>query len=153
MDNVLLRDDSATSNLGKNIANILLKSNFDVIEIHLNGDLGTGKTFLTQSILKNSGWSRNVKSPTYTLCEEYDFNNLLFLHIDLYRTNEAEDILIFDLDRKVNGKKIIIIEWSERLKQPRPYDMKINLEHKDKSRIASFDIKNNIFSGLYKNYV
>ena len=106
MDNVLLRDDSATSNLGKNIANILLKSSFDVIEIHLNGDLGTGKTFLTQSIIKNSGWSRNVKSPTYTLCEEYDFNNLLFLHIDLYRTNEAEDILIFDLDRKVSGKKL-----------------------------------------------
>ena len=153
MDNVLLKDDSATSSLGKNIANILLKSSFDAIEIHLNGDLGTGKTFLTQSIIKNSGWSRNVKSPTYTLCEEYDFNNLLFLHIDLYRTNEAEDILIFDLDRKVSGKKIIIIEWPERLKKTRPYDMKINLEHKDKSRMASFNIKNNIFSGLGKNNV
>ena len=46
------------------------------------------------------------KRQTYTLCEEYDFNNLLFLHIDLYRTNEAEDILIFDLDRKVSGKKL-----------------------------------------------
>ena len=92
MNNLILKDDSATNILGKNIANILLKSSFDVIEIHLNGDLGTGKTFLTKSILKNSGWSRNVKSPTYTLCEEYKFNNLLFLHIDLYRTNEAEAV-------------------------------------------------------------
>lgn len=153
MNNLILKDDTATNILGKNIANILLKSSFDVIEIHLNGDLGTGKTFLTKSILKNSGWSRNVKSPTYTLCEEYEFNNLLFLHIDLYRTNEAEDILIFNLDRKINGKKIIIIEWPERLKEPRPYDMKINLEHLDKSREASFNIKNNIFLGLDKNNV
>ena len=153
MNNLILKDDSATNILGKNIANILLKSSFDVIEIHLNGDLGTGKTFITKSILKNSGGSRKVKSQTYTLCEEYEFNNLLFLHIDLYRTNEAEDILIFNLDRKINGKKIIIIEWPERLKEPRPYDMKINLEHLDKSREASFNIKNNIFLGLDKNNV
>ena len=59
----------------------------------------------------------------------------------------------FDLDRKVSGKKIIIIERPERLKKTRPYDMKINLEHKDKSRMASFNIKNNIFSGLDKNNV
>ena len=35
MNNLILKDDSATNILGKNIANILLKSSFDVIEIHL----------------------------------------------------------------------------------------------------------------------
>jgi len=148
MNELLLQDELATNDLGKRIANILLESDFNSVEIHLNGNLGTGKTFLVQSILRNSGWSNSVKSPTYTLCEEYEFNNMLFLHIDLYRTSEAEDILIFDLDRKTSGKKIIIIEWPERLREPRFFDMKINLEHQEESRIVSFDVKSNLFLSL-----
>jgi len=153
MNELLLKDELATNDLGKRIANILLESDFNSVEIHLNGNLGTGKTFLVQSILRNSGWSNSVKSPTYTLCEEYEFNNMLFLHIDLYRTSEAEDILIFDLDRKTSGKKIIIIEWPERLIEPRFFDMKINLEHQEESRIVSFDVKSNLFLSLVANNV
>ena len=153
MNELLLKDELATNDLGKRIANILLESDFNSVEIHLNGNLGTGKTFLVQSILKNSGWDNSVKSPTYTLCEEYEFNNMLFLHIDLYRTSEAEDILIFDLDRKTSGKKIIIIEWPERLIEPRFFDMKINLEHQEESRIVSFDVKSNLFLSLVASNV
>tara|TARA_B100000575_G_scaffold77815_1_gene60920 strand:- start:97 stop:558 length:462 start_codon:yes stop_codon:yes gene_type:complete len=153
MNELLLQDELATNDLGKRIANILLESDFNSVEIHLNGNLGTGKTFLVQSILRNSGWSNSVKSPTYTLCEEYEFNNMLFLHIDLYRTSEAEDILIFDLDRKTSGKKIIIIEWPERLREPRFFDMKINLEHQEESRIVSFDVKSNLFLSLVASNV
>tara|TARA_B100000927_G_scaffold84815_1_gene68183 strand:+ start:1908 stop:2369 length:462 start_codon:yes stop_codon:yes gene_type:complete len=153
MNELLLQDELATNDLGKRIANILLESDFNSVEIHLNGNLGTGKTFLVQSILRNSGWSNSVKSPTYTLCEEYEFNNMLFLHIDLYRTSEAEDILIFDLDRKTSGKKIIIIEWPERLTEPRFFDMKINLEHQEESRIVSFDVKSNLFLSLVADNV
>ena len=153
MNELLLQDELASNDLGKRIANILLESDFNSVEIHLNGNLGTGKTFLVQSILRNSGWSNSVKSPTYTLCEEYEFNNMLFLHIDLYRTSEAEDILIFDLDRKTSGKKIIIIEWPERLTEPRFFDMKINLEHQEESRIVSFDVKSNLFLSLVADNV
>ena len=153
MNELLLQDELASNDLGKRISNILLESDFNSVEIHLNGNLGTGKTFLVQSILRNSGWSNSVKSPTYTLCEEYEFNNMLFLHIDLYRTSEAEDILIFDLDRKTSGKKIIIIEWPERLREPRFFDMKINLEHQEESRIVSFDVKSNLFLSLVADNV
>ena len=149
----ILKDESDTNALGKSIAKTILESKFESIEIHLDGDLGTGKTFLTKSILKNSGWDNSVKSPTYTLCEEYEFNNMLFLHIDLYRTSEAEDILIFDLDRKTSGKKIIIIEWPERLREPRFFDMKINLEHQEESRIVSFDVKSSLFLSLVADNV
>ena len=78
---------------------------------------------------------------------------MLFLHIDLYRTSEAEDILIFDLDRKTSGKKIIIIEWPERLREPRFFDMKINLEHQEESRIVSFDVKSSLFLSLVADNV
>ena len=70
-----------------------------------------------------------MKSPTYTLCEEYEFNDLMFLHIDLYRTNEAEDIDIFDLSRKINSKKVVLIEWPERLQyHERSFDLKISFQ-------------------------
>lgn len=144
----ILKDESDTNALGKSIAKTILESKFESIEIHLDGDLGTGKTFLTKSILKNSGWDRTVKSPTYTLCEEYQFKKMLFLHIDLYRTEEAEDIDIFNLERKIVHKKIIIIEWPERLKTERLYDLKINLEHLENSRKVKIDHINNIFEGI-----
>ena len=65
-----LKNDEATKDLGKIIADEISNINKESIEIHLEGDLGTGKTFLTRSIILNSGWGGLVKSPTYTLCEE-----------------------------------------------------------------------------------
>ena len=51
----------------------------------------------------------------------------MFLHIDLYRTNEAQDIDIFNLDREIDSKKIILIEWPERLQHIKRLDLKIVL--------------------------
>ena len=69
MKNIILENDEATNNLGALISKKLTEIDKSSIEIHLEGDLGTGKTFLTRSIISNSGWSGMVKSPTYTLCE------------------------------------------------------------------------------------
>ena len=98
MKNLILENDSATKKLGQKISEIIKSSDKQNIEIHLQGDLGAGKTFMTRSIINNCGWEDLVKSPTYTLCEEYDLDEFLFLHIDLYRTNEAQDIDIFNLE-------------------------------------------------------
>jgi len=96
MKELILQNDDDTNRLGKDIAKELKAAEISSIEIHLEGDLGAGKTFLSRSIIKSFGWKDLVKSPTYTLCEEYDLDNCLFLHIDLYRTNEAQDIDIFN---------------------------------------------------------
>ena len=89
MKNLILENDRATNMLGQKISEIILNSVKQDIEIHLQGDLGAGKTFITRSIIKNSGWKDLVKSPTYTLCEEYDLGEILFLHIDLFRHLET----------------------------------------------------------------
>jgi len=116
MKELVLQNDEDTNRLGKDIAKELKAAEISSIEIHLEGDLGTGKTFLSRSIIRSFGWKDLVKSPTYTLCEEYDLGDYFFLHIDLYRTNEAHDIDIFNLDREIDSKKIILIEWPERLR-------------------------------------
>ena len=152
MNKIYLENDESTNKLGALISEKLKEINKSTIEIHLEGDLGAGKTFLTRSIISNSGWSGLVKSPTYTLCEEYDLGDVIFLHIDLYRTDEPEDIHIFDLDRKTHLKKIIIIEWPQKLALKRNFDLKISFEHFDDGRKVSINDNDKLFSSLIKHY-
>ena len=118
----------------------------------MQGSPGTGKTFLSRSIIRSFGWKDLVKSPTYTLCEEYDLGDYFFLHIDLYRTNEAQDIDIFNLDREIDSKKIILIEWPERLRHIRPYDLKITFIHLNKGRKIKIEAGSHLFSNWLKSY-
>ena len=152
MKNIIIENDEATNSLGALISEKLKEIDKSSVEIHLEGDLGTGKTFLTRSIISNSGWSRIVKSPTYTLCEEYDLGDSIFLHIDLYRTDEPEDIYIFDLDRKTHPKKIIIIEWPQKLISKRDFDLKISFEHFEDKRKISINDASKLFSDLIEYY-
>jgi len=152
MNKIYLKNDESTNKLGALISEKLKEINKSTIEIHLEGDLGAGKTFLTRSIISNSGWSGLVKSPTYTLCEEYDLGDVIFLHIDLYRTDEPEDIHIFDLDRKTHLKKIIIIEWPQKLAIKRNFDLKISFEHFEDGRKVLINDNDELFSSLIKHY-
>ena len=152
MNKIFLENDESTNKLGALISEKLKEINKSTIEIHLEGDLGAGKTFLTRSIISNSGWSGLVKSPTYTLCEEYDLGDVIFLHIDLYRTDEPEDIHIFDLDRKTHLKKIIIIEWPQKLAIKRNFDLKISFEHFEDGRKVLINDNDELFSSLTKHY-
>ena len=152
MNKIYLENDESTNKLGALISEKLKEINKSTIEIHLEGDLGAGKTFLTRSIISNSGWSGLVKSPTYTLCEEYDLGDVIFLHIDLYRTDEPEDIHIFDLDRKTHLKKIIIIEWPQKLAIKRNFDLKISFEHFEDGRKVLINDNDDLFSSLIKHY-
>ena len=152
MNKIYLENDESTNKLGALISEKLKEINKSTIEIHLEGDLGAGKTFLTRSIISNSGWSGLVKSPTYTLCEEYDLGDVIFLHIDLYRTDEPEDINIFNLDRKTHLKKIIIIEWPQKLAIKRNFDLKISFEHFEDGRKVLINDNDELFSNLIKHY-
>ena len=152
MNKIYLENDESTNKLGSLISDQLENIDKSLIEIHLEGDLGAGKTFLTRSILSNSGWNGLVKSPTYTLCEEYDLGDVIFLHIDLYRTDEPEDIHIFDLDRKTHIKKIIIIEWPQKLVIKRNFDLKISFEHFEGGRKVLINDSGELFSNLIKHY-
>ena len=152
MNKIYLENDESTNKLGALISEKLKEIDKSTIEIHLEGDLGAGKTFLTRSIISNSGWNGLVKSPTYTLCEEYDLGDVIFLHIDLYRTDEPEDIHIFDLDRKTHLKKIIIIEWPQKLAIKRNFDLKISFEHFEGGRKVLINDNDELFSSLTKHY-
>ena len=138
---IFLKDPDATADFGSEISKLISDSSNDVIEIHLVGELGAGKTFLTKSILNSLGWHGIVKSPTYTLCDEYETEDMLFLHVDLYRLSDSSEIEILDLDRPSEKIKVIIIEWPEIIGDSRSFDLKVSLSYRDQGREALLENK------------
>jgi len=85
----------------------------------LFGDLGAGKTTLTQGICYGLGLPREeyIRSPTFTLVNEYKGKYPIY-HIDLYRTDSLEDLENLGLEEIFFGEGIAIVEWAEKLISP-----------------------------------
>ncbi len=87
--------------------------------ILLDGDLGAGKTTLTQGIAQGLGIKRPIKSPTFTLIREYQSGRIPLYHMDMYRLeNSSADEL--GLSEYFNGDGAVVIEWSQFIKDLLP---------------------------------
>jgi tRNA threonylcarbamoyladenosine biosynthesis protein TsaE len=96
--------------------------------IWLEGELGAGKTTLVRGLLRSSGESGPVKSPTYTLVEVHVVSGLNFYHFDFYRFNQAEEYLDAGLDEYFSGNGICLVEWPDKAAPYLPAaDMRIEL--------------------------
>ncbi|MCD5398516.1 MAG: tRNA (adenosine(37)-N6)-threonylcarbamoyltransferase complex ATPase subunit type 1 TsaE [Dehalococcoidia bacterium] len=79
----------------------------------LVGDLGTGKTTLTQGILWGLGGTEYARSPTFVLVNEYPAR-LTMYHMDLYRLNSIEEIEDLGLDDYLYGNDLCVVEWADK---------------------------------------
>jgi tRNA threonylcarbamoyladenosine biosynthesis protein TsaE len=79
--------------------------------ILLNGDLGAGKTTLSQFIGKALGVKRNINSPTFNIIKSYNGKGLKFHHMDCYRLEESDEDLGFEEYFEDNA--VTVIEWSQ----------------------------------------
>ena len=83
----------------------------DVILLH--GELGAGKTTLTQGILQGLDGDEYASSPTFVLVSQYEARLTLY-HVDLYRIDEPGDTFELGLDEILDGDGLCVVEWAER---------------------------------------
>lgn len=94
------------------------------------GDLGSGKTTFIQGLALGLNIKRRIISPTFIIIRHYKLKNGNFYHIDLYRTQNVNDLLSVGLDEiLITKENIVTIEWSEKLGSLMPkirYDLKFS---------------------------
>jgi tRNA threonylcarbamoyladenosine biosynthesis protein TsaE len=85
--------------------------------LFLEGQLGAGKTTLTQAIGRKLGITRPMTSPTYTIMNEYQLTHAEFtkiIHLDLYRIETLWELQEYHLEEDLQDPKtLFIIEWSK----------------------------------------
>ena len=77
------------------------------------GDMGSGKTTLIKQLVKDIGISENVKSPTFSLVNEYIENDLIIFHFDLYRINKENELDSIGFYEYLDSGKLCFIEWPD----------------------------------------
>jgi tRNA threonylcarbamoyladenosine biosynthesis protein TsaE len=116
---LFLKDTQATKQIGYRLGKIARSC--DVILLY--GDLGAGKTTLTQAIAVGLDVPADqyVTSPSFALMHEYPGRIALY-HMDFYRLSGEEDVEGAGLIDYVGGPGLAVIEWPDRLGSLQPAD-------------------------------
>ena len=107
--NLHLPGEDATAALGADLAQSLPPH----AVVHLHGHLGAGKSTLARAMLRALGVTGTIRSPTYTLVEQYPLPaGGLALHLDLYRIADPGELEYLGLD--ATDIRLWLVEWPER---------------------------------------
>lgn len=104
--------------------------------ICLEGDLGSGKTTLTQGIARGWGALDPVTSPTFVLVNEYRrADSEVLYHVDAFRLATAEEAQAMGLGDLFAEGHVVVVEWPTRVAAALPEDhLWVGLGWVDESR-------------------
>lgn len=103
--------------------------------VHLQGELGAGKSTLARALLRELGVQGAIRSPTYTLVERYPIAEGEAWHLDLYRIGDAGELDFLGLDDAV--ATLWLVEWPERAGSALPKaDLRVELATQGTGRDA-----------------
>lgn len=108
--------------------------------ITLSGDLGAGKSVLARGIIRALGHGGAVKSPTYTLIEQYETDQWRIAHLDLYRLEDGEELHYLGFDDIVANSDLLLIEWPDKAAGLLPKStVDVRISYSDSGRLVSVD--------------
>ncbi len=84
--------------------------------VELVGDLGSGKTTFVRGVAEALGAKARVKSPTFTIMNEYPARHKSIkriIHIDLYRFKDPAELRALELEDYFDGETVVFIEWPD----------------------------------------
>lgn len=128
----------------QNIAKKVLSSLKGGEVLALSGELGAGKTALTQALARELGVKDNVNSPTFVIMKVYDCEHDIIkklIHIDAYRIKDEKEVITIGAPEYFNAPgTLTVIEWPENIKKILPSDsIQIHITNPDKeTRIINF---------------
>lgn len=126
--NFIIKSATEMQELGVKIASCLKAG--DVLV--LSGELGAGKTTLTQGIARGLGIKDNVNSPSFNIIKNYAASGIKLNHIDVYRLESLEEAVIAGVLDAINDESICILEWGENIQEILPDDsIHITIEYQD----------------------
>lgn len=129
-----LADEAATENLARRLAPLVSKGG----RIHLNGDLGAGKTTFARALLRACGIQGRIKSPTFALVEVYNISNIYCYHFDFYRFTDPREWLDAGFRDALREDALVLIEWAEKAGTALPPpDLEITLVPAGDGRVAT----------------
>tara|TARA_B100001027_G_C16207755_1_gene303637 strand:+ start:77 stop:538 length:462 start_codon:yes stop_codon:yes gene_type:complete len=145
LNKIFLKSTKNTEILASRIAKHAEKKLF----IGLYGDLGSGKTTFARFFINAfSNGNYNVKSPTFSMVNTYELQDITIWHFDLYRLKVAEEIFHLDYDMALND--IVIVEWPEIIKRYLP-ENRIEIIFSEDADLKRF--ANLRFLGNYKSTI
>ena len=110
-----------TEKIGLQLAKKLDEAGVKRAFIAMRGEMGVGKTVFTRGFVSHFGRA-NVKSPTYTIVNEYRVGGVNIYHFDLYRISDGDDLESIGYHEYVESDAYSIVEWSERVPEYIPED-------------------------------
>lgn len=145
---IYLANSDKTEALGRSLGSFL--EDGDVI--CLSGDLGAGKTLLTQGVAAALGVDpTEVTSPTFTIMNIYQGDELEIRHFDLYRLNRPEELEDIGFSEYAGGDGVTLIEWAELFPEELPEEyLQINLLLELPGRRAILEAKGQRYEQLLK---
>ena len=90
--------------------------------IRIDGEMGVGKTTLISEAARLLGVEDAVNSPTFSLVNSYESNNIIFYHFDFYRLNHPDEALDFGIEEYFDSGNLCFLEWAEKIKLHLPID-------------------------------
>ena len=107
MKKIYLDKEEKTREIGEKLGKLLFPGSV----ICLIGDLGAGKTTMTQSLARSLDVDDYITSPTFTIVNEYEGRMPLY-HFDVYRIGCSEEMYDIGFDEYIDSQGVCIIEWA-----------------------------------------
>lgn len=146
MVKIYLENEEKTKDIGYKLGKLLDKKSI----LCLIGDLGAGKTTLTQSIAKGLEVDDYITSPTFTIVNEYEGRVPLY-HFDVYRIGSSDEMYDIGFDEYINSDGVCIIEWANLIEDILPDEyLYIDLKYKENGREMILNPKGEKYEEIIK---
>ena len=137
---VNLDNEKITNEFGKILSELIKEGDI----ILLDGEMGSGKTFLARSIISNLLEEKfkgmEIPSPTFTLIQEYKCKNFVLGHADLYRIKNNSELDALGIEN-ILEHGCLLVEWPEKIKELYENNT-LEIKFKDISGRKSIKLKN-----------